>query len=74
MGGEQRHLSNDQAAQMLPYLSDRLHTLVLAHLSAHNNRPELAVEAATTTLERLGLGHVQVVLAKQDEATAPIDV
>lgn len=68
VAGERGHLSNDQAARMLELLAGpELHTLVLAHLSATNNRPELALEAARATLARLGLDHVQVLVASQDE-------
>lgn len=68
VGGDAGHLSNAQAAQMLRWLAGpELHTLVLAHLSLHNNRPELALEAARTTLEALGLGHVRVLVASQHE-------
>ena len=75
VGGGQGHLNNDQAAAMLERLAGpELHTLILAHLSAHNNTPDRALEAALTTLQRLGLSHVQVMVAQQDEALAPIDV
>lgn len=66
VGGDQGHLSNDQAARMLASLAGpELHTLVLAHLSAVNNTPRLARDAAQTTLEDLGLGHVRVLVASQ---------
>jgi len=43
VGGPQGHLSNAQAADVLARLRhDRLHTVVGAHLSERNNRPELA--------------------------------
>lgn len=68
VAGDAGHLSNDQAAQMLRWLAGpELHTLVLAHLSQHNNRPELALESAHATLESLGLSHVRVLVASQDE-------
>jgi len=68
VAGDNGHLSNAQAAQMLTWLAGpELHTLVLAHLSAKNNRAELALESARTTLDRLGLSHVRVVVASQDE-------
>jgi phosphoribosyl 1,2-cyclic phosphodiesterase len=68
VGGDAGHLSNAQAAQMLRWLAGPdLHTLVLAHLSQHNNRPELALEAAHTTLEALGLSQVRVLVASQHE-------
>jgi phosphoribosyl 1,2-cyclic phosphodiesterase len=66
--GSRGHLSNAQAATMLEKLvGPELHTLVLAHLSKKTNRPELALEAAHATLDRLGLAHVRVLVASQDE-------
>jgi len=62
------HLSNDQAAEMLRALaSPALHTLVLLHLSAVNNTPELACAAAQRTLAQLGQPDVRVLVAAQDE-------
>jgi phosphoribosyl 1,2-cyclic phosphodiesterase len=73
--GDQGHLSNEQAAEMLAWLAGpELHTLVLAHLSETNNRPELAATAACATLERLGLGHVRVVIAEQHSVGANLEV
>lgn len=67
VAGDSGHLSNDQSAQMLRKLaSAQLHTLVLAHLSEKNNRPELALEVAHKTLAELGLdGQVRVLVADQ---------
>jgi phosphoribosyl 1,2-cyclic phosphodiesterase len=66
--GSRGHLSNAQAAIMLEKLAGpELHTLVLAHLSKKTNRPELALDAAHATLDRLGLSHVRVLVASQDE-------
>lgn len=43
VGGALGHLSNDQAAGLLAGLAtERIASLVLAHISAKNNRPELA--------------------------------
>ncbi len=67
--GNRGHLSNEQAGMMLERLAGpELHTLVLAHLSLKTNRPELALEIARSTLDRLGLGHVQVHVASQHES------
>jgi hypothetical protein len=54
---------------MLRWLaSESLHTLVLAHLSETNNRPELALEAAHGALRELGLERrVRVLVASQDQ-------
>ena len=76
IAGPAGHLSNAQAASMLMHLaSERLHTLVLAHLSATNNTAELALEAAHGCLARLGLaGRVRVLVASQDQSGEPIAV
>ena len=67
VGGAHGHLSNVQAARMLEHLaSPALHTLVLAHLSQHNNTPDLAREAARSTLQELGYDDVRVLVASQD--------
>jgi len=73
--GNAGHLSNGQAGEMLRLLAGPgLHTLVLAHLSEVNNRPLLALAAASSVLEELGLTHVQVELARQDGVGAPVAV
>ena len=73
--GERGHLSNEQAARMLELLAGpELHTLVLAHLSKRTNLPELALDAARGTLERLGLAHVRVLVASQDEHGPALEV
>ncbi|TDJ69906.1 MAG: MBL fold metallo-hydrolase [Planctomycetota bacterium] len=68
VGGDRGHLSNEQACVMLERLAGPdLHTLVLAHLSHTNNTPGHAVDAAFTTLQRLGMTHVEILVASQDE-------
>ena len=43
--GPYGHLSNEDAADLLfEFQSDRLRTVILAHISAENNRPDLAME------------------------------
>lgn len=75
IAGNAGHLSNDQGARMLRALAgERLHTLVLAHLSEHNNRPDIALEAAQATLAELGLSHVEVLVASQDEVGPNLEV
>jgi phosphoribosyl 1,2-cyclic phosphodiesterase len=74
--GNRGHLSNAQGAAMLERLaSENLHTLVLAHLSQKTNTRELALEAANTTLARLGLtSRVRVIVAEQHEALESLAV
>ena len=68
VAGPGGHLSNQEAARMLRTLAGpELHTLVLAHLSETNNRPELALEAAHGTLSELGRDDVEVLVADQHE-------
>lgn len=47
------HLSNDQAGQALSVmgLKERLRHVILAHLSEHNNRPDLALRTVRKCLE-----------------------
>ena len=47
------HLSNDQAGQALSLmaLKDRLRHVILAHLSEHNNRPDLALRTVNKCLQ-----------------------
>jgi len=67
VGGPRGHLSNADAAEVLRLAAGpELHTLVLAHLSLTNNRPELARVAAETTLAALGRTEVRVLVAAQD--------
>jgi phosphoribosyl 1,2-cyclic phosphodiesterase len=69
------HLSNEQAARMLELLAGKeLHTLVLAHLSQKNNRPELALEAARGALERIGRLDVRLIVASQHEVGESLEV
>lgn len=67
VGGPRGHLSNDEAAQVLAWAADpRLHTVVLAHLSATNNRAELALACARAALDSLGHTEVRLIVAEQD--------
>jgi hypothetical protein len=48
---------------------------VLAHLSKKTNRPEIALETAQRTLERLGLTRqVRVLVASQDQVGDSLEV
>lgn len=65
------HLSNEQTADLLARLPrGRLRHVVLAHLSARNNRPELAIAAVRRVLDEA----VAVRVARQDEPTEPVVV
>ena len=63
VGGQHGHLSNVQAAAALGALHhDRLNTVVAAHLSECNNRPELVSRAFAAVL---GCGEADVLLAER---------
>jgi phosphoribosyl 1,2-cyclic phosphodiesterase len=52
VGGRYGHLNNRQAAELLAGLDgSRLRHIVAAHLSEHNNLPELAVTALSAALQ-----------------------
>jgi phosphoribosyl 1,2-cyclic phosphodiesterase len=75
VAGRGGHLSNRQAAEVLGHLAGpNLHTLFLAHLSDKNNTPELALSTAREKLIELGMQHVQVHIASQDEIGISIEV
>jgi phosphoribosyl 1,2-cyclic phosphodiesterase len=68
------HLSNDAAAEFLMRDYDGgAHTIVLGHLSSHNNLPELARLAAEQAIgSRMPLLGNRVLLAAQDTPLDPI--
>ena len=68
------HLSNDAAAEFLMRDYDGgAHTIVLGHLSSHNNLPELARLAAEQAIgSRMTLLGNRVLLASQDTPLEPI--
>ncbi len=69
------HLSNDQMAVMLTRMAGpALHTVVLAHLSEKNNRPDIAEAAARAALDHLGRDDVRVLIAGQDAPLDTIDI
>ena len=73
--GDRGHLSNEQAAEMLALVAGpELHTLVLAHISKKNNAAELAEQTARRALGELGLPHVRVIAASQDEVGENLQV
>ena len=51
IAGDRGHLSNPEAARLARNCCGRLKMLALAHLSEHNNTPELALKLAQTQAE-----------------------
>jgi phosphoribosyl 1,2-cyclic phosphodiesterase len=65
--GPEGHLSNHQAGELLKAVChEKLGFVVLAHLSAHNNLPEMAVKMAEDILEQGGLTKTRVLASHQD--------
>lgn len=62
--GRQGHLSNRAAASVLTRLvSGREQKVLLGHLSAENNSPELAYQTVATVLDGAGIDSIDLVLA-----------
>lgn len=69
------HLSNEAGAELAAQAAaGGAHTLVLAHLSAENNRPSLARRAVEEALSARGLGRVTVTVAPRTEPGEPLEV
>lgn len=69
------HLSNSDAAEYLSRDWDRAaKTVVLAHLSEHNNHPAIAEMDASAALEAAGARRTQLVVARQDAPTAMFEI
>lgn len=69
--GQGGHLSNDEAADLVERCGRlRPEWVMLAHLSAHNNTPELALASQQ---RRIGDGY-PVHVASREEASAPLEV
>lgn len=66
ISGEKGHLSNQGAGEaLIKTLGDHTKRVVLAHLSAENNRPDLAVQTVAQTLENnhFNLDEVEITVA-----------
>jgi len=76
ISGGRGHLSNAEGARMLELLaSERLHTLVVAHVSQKSNLREIAEATARQALESLGLtNRVRVIVASQHEVSPSLEV
>jgi phosphoribosyl 1,2-cyclic phosphodiesterase len=74
VAGRHGHLSNREAAEGLPELvGDRLHWVVLYHLSRTNNLPALAAAAIGEALEREGCP-AHLAITEQDHPTPWLEV
>lgn len=72
IGGAYGHLANDTSAEILAALDrSRLKTVIGAHLSKHNNLPELARAALT---DGLGTSAAEVRIACQEDGFGWIEI
>lgn len=76
--GDRGHLSNEAGAELALWAAERgARQIMLAHLSAENNRPPLALAAAEGTLKSAGAelgGDVAVSAAPRDRASGWMEV
>ena len=73
--GPEGHLSNSQAAELLESLAhEALEVVVLAHLSAENNLPHMALAAARESLVRCGRSATRIVMSSQDSPAPLIEL
>ncbi len=71
--GQDGHLSNGQAGDLLRSVSHRdLDFVLLAHLSENNNDPVKAREAAADALEAGGCAAARIIVTRQDRAVPMI--
>lgn len=70
IAGRSGHLSNVEAARLMASAhSERLHTVLLAHLSKECNTPRLAREAMVEALGDAGRGDIRVEVLSQSEVS-----
>ena len=70
---DEGHLSNETTAKYLKKLvGDATKYIILAHLSEHNNKEELAYEASRVALQ--DRNDIKILVAKQNEALEEIEV
>ena len=73
--GQEGHLSNHQAGELLRAVAHKdLGVVVLAHLSATNNAPEKAFQAAQDALIRRGLNNTKILISHQDDPISMVDL
>lgn len=73
--GDKGHLSNkDSAYYLTKIIGKDTKYIVLAHLSDQNNTEELALECLNTSIKNKTRFEPQILVARQDEVTALIEV
>lgn len=73
--GDEGHLSNkDSANYLAKYIGNKTEKIYLAHLSEHNNTPEIALDNLVNTLKRKGIKFDNISVALQEEVTEGVAV
>lgn len=73
--GDKGHLSNKDCCYYLSkFISDNTKCVILAHLSEHNNTPELALKTLKRTLKDNNKTCKKIIVAAQKERTELIEV
>lgn len=73
--GQEGHLSNHQAGELLSAVAhEKLALVVLAHLSATNNHPEKAFQTARDALTRCGLNNTKILISHQDDPISMVEL
>jgi len=73
VGGNQGHLSNDEAAALVAAVAtDECRAVILAHLSDQNNTPALARKAASMALADAGRTRLEMRIARRSRPTPEI--
>lgn len=73
--GDEGHLSNKDSSHYLSkYIGNNTEKIFLAHLSEHNNTPEIAFNNLRETLNKKGIDFTNISVASQTEMTESVSV
>lgn len=73
--GDEGHLSNkDSSNYLAKYIGNKTEKIYLAHLSEHNNTPELALDSLRSTLSKKGIEFNNISVALQEEVTEGVSI
>lgn len=73
--GDKGHLSNEDSAYYLSkFIGNNTKTVILAHLSEHNNTKEIALETLKNTLKEYDKNFDNILIAEQTNRTELVEV
>ena len=71
--GDEGHLSNkDSAYYLCKYIGNNTEKIFLAHLSEHNNTPDIAFNNLKATLDKKGINFTNISIASQNDMTESV--